>query len=424
MVARATSVAGATGLPWRRLLLPRNRSVWIKWVWLPLGAAIAVAASGRLPSLRTVLEVVVVWVVAEHLAYQARYLANDLRDRAADEAHPAAAQRRRLPGGLTRGQVRVLWGSVAFRVLLAVVVPLLVLTGPARTAALAFLAGLAVVTAVYEVGRDRVRHRTVRPGAPGAVGLALPVLASVPLGYGLRVGAGYHAAAADGLDGVGVLLVLTVLLLQTAGVLLAWTLEGTAFIDAFPHARRYDPGLERLAHVGLLLVHAGALDRSARAGGDDAGVAAPTDVVVARDRPARNGSHVRVWDVAAALAAVCSALTVAAGAGSEALWWLLVPAALLLASAPWLARAVVGRSGGTGGTWLGGGALAVAVRLEAVVLLGVVVVTALRAPLAVWLLVVPVVTTSQWAALRASSWAQGVGPRTVARAVLARVARA
>lgn len=422
-MARTTSAAGATGLPWRRLLLPRNRSVWIKWVWLPLGAAVAVAASGRPPSLRTVLEVVVVWVVAEHLAYQARYLANDLRDRAADEAHPAAAQRRRLPGGLTRGQVRVLWGSVAFRVLLAVVVPLLVLTGPARTAALAFLAGLAVVTAVYEVGRDRVRRRAVRPGAPGALGLALPVLAGVPLGYGLRVGAGYHAAAADGLDGVGVLLVLTVLLLQTAGVLLAWTLEGTAFLDAFPRAHRYDPGLERLAHVGLLLVHAGALDRSARPRAGPSLGDAPTEVVVARDRPAQHGSRALVWDAAAALAAVGAVLTVAAGAGTRAAWWALLPAALLLASAPWVARAVVARGGGTGGTWLGGGALAVAVRLEAVVLLAVVVVTALLAPHAVWLLVVPVVTTSQWAALRASSWAQGVGPRTVARAVLARAGR-
>lgn len=422
VVTSPASAPRATGLPWRRLLLPRNRSVWIKWAWLPLGAAAAAAVNGRAPSLQDLLEVLVVWVVAEQLAYQARYLANDLRDRVADEAHPAAAQRRRLPGGLSARQVRVLGGSVALRLVLAVALALLLLDGSARVAALGFVVGLALATAVYEVGRDRVRRHPVAPGAPGSLSLALPVLVSVPVGYGLRVWAGYHAVADDGLDGVGVLLVLTVLLLQTAGVLLAWTLEGTAFVDGFPHARRYDAGLDRLAHVGLLLVHAGALDRAAAATPPaSAGHLAPTGVVVARDRPARSGRQVAVWDVAAAAAAACSVLTVAAGAGLSLRWWL-VAAAAALASAPWVARARTG-AGGTGGTWLGGGALATTVRIEVVVLLVVVVLTSVLDPGAAWLLVVPVVVVAQWAGLRASSWARGVGPRTAVRALVPRAGR-
>jgi len=231
--------------------------------------------------------VLLVWVVAEQLGYQARYLANDLRDRTADEVHPAAAQRGRLPGGLARRHVRVLWASVLGRLAVALGLALL-LDGPAREAALGFLLGLVVVTAAYEAGRDRVRRQAVAPGTSAALGLALPVVASVPLGYGLRVAAGHHAATVDGWEVEGVLLVLTVLLLQTACVLLAWTLEGTAFLGSFPLARRYDVSLQRLAHVGLLLVHAGALHRAAtavparelRVEGE------PTRVVVARDRPA------------------------------------------------------------------------------------------------------------------------------------------
>jgi hypothetical protein len=409
---------GAAGVPWRRLVLPRNRSVWVKWGYLPLGAVAALAVGGRAPSARTLLEVLAVWVVAEHLGYQARYLANDLRDRAADEAHPARAQRRRLPGGLTRTHVGLLWASVAARLVLALAVALL-LDGAAGEAALGFLAGLLVITLAYELGRDRVRRATVAPGGAGALGLALPVLTAVPLGYGLRVGAGYHSAAADGLDAVGVLLVGTVLLLQTACVLLAWTLEGTAFLGSFPAADRYDAALQRLAHIGVLLVHAGALDRGAvPVPADDlAPDGGPVRAVVARDRPARSGSQVRAWDVAASAALATSVLTVAVAADSSALRGLLAAGGLLLAAAPWLGRSLVARGHGPDGTWLGSGALAATVRVEALAVLVVGLSVVVLEPRSSWLVLLPVVTALQWASVRASSWVVGVGPGTAVRAL-------
>ncbi len=409
---------GVAGVPWRRLVLPRNRSVWVKWGYLPLGAVAALAVGGRAPSARTLLEVLAVWVVAEHLGYQARYLANDLRDRAADEAHPARAQRRRLPGGLTRRHVGVLWGSVAARLLLALAIALL-LDGAAREAALGFLAGLLLITVAYEGGRDRVRRARVAPGGPGALGLALPVLVAVPLGYGLRVGAGYHAAAADGLDAVGVLLVGTVLLLQTACVLLAWTLEGTAFLGSFPRADRYDASLQRLAHIGVLLVHAGGLARGAVpvAAHELAPQGSPTRTVVARDRPARDGSRVRAWDLAAAAALGAAVLTVVAAVERPLLRVLLLAVGLVLVSAPWVGRARAARLRGAHGTWLGGGALATTVRVEAAAVAGLALAVTVLEPTSTWLVLVPAVTALQWASVRASSWSVGVGPGTALRAL-------
>ncbi len=391
---------------WRRLLLPRNRSVWVKWAYLPLGAVVAAAVHRSVPGPVALLDIALVWVVAEHLAYQARYLVNDLRDRVADAGHPAQQRRRRLPAVLSGPQLALAWGSVGVRIVLAVLVGVLWLEGPPREAALGFLVGLAVITAVYEVGRDRVRRRAVDPGGRGALGLALPVLLAVPLGYGLRVGAGYHALAPSGPDLEGGVLVSAVLLLQTACVLLAWTLEGTAFLGGFPHAPTYDPGLRRRAHVGVLLVHAGALARDALPGPVDGAGSA----VVARDRPVRGRGAPCAWDAAAAGAVLLSVALVALVVRPTWLQVAVLAGGLLAAAAPLLARWVVRPA-----TWLGGDALAVCVGVEVAALFATAAAVLLVQPAAAWLLVVPGVTWLQWAGLRASSWQRGVGPLSLLR---------
>jgi len=97
-----------------------------------------------------------------------------------------------------------------------------------------------------------------------------------------------------------------------------------------------------------------------------------------------------------------------------------VATGVVLVGAPWVARAVVASRRDPGGTWLGAGALAATVRIEAgaPVALGLAIVV--LEPRSTWLVLVPAVTATQWASVRASSWAVGVGPGTVLRVLAGR----
>lgn len=219
----APGVAASRRTFWTRLLLPRFRDVVFKWAFLPTGALVAVSVGGHSLTGRDVVQLLLLWVVVEQLAYQARYLVNDLRDRVTDAQHPADAQKSRLAFPMTPARLVGTWASVAARLVLALLISVLVLDGTFGEAALGFIVLLLPVSALYEAARDRIRREDAEPASLRARTLALPVLLSVPLGYGLRVWAGYHALKppADPWWHVG-LLVVTALLLQLATVMLGW----------------------------------------------------------------------------------------------------------------------------------------------------------------------------------------------------------
>ncbi len=447
-----------------RLLLPRGREQVWKWTLIPVGAALALGVRASWPSAGEVAALVLVWLVAEQLGYQARYQLNDLRDRAADAAHPAGAARGRLSFPFTPLRAALVWGSVAVRAVLAVALTALVLDGAPQEAAAWFLVVMVVSSAAYEAARERVRREVVVPGTARAAALGVPVLLVVPVGYGLRVWAGYHALRPEGGPVTpAVLVVAAVLCLFTASTLLAWALEGTSFLrpadgpggsgpgdggpgdggpgdggpgdggpgDGGPGVR-VDPALGQRAHIALLVAHAGLLERLGPPTGHPAvtdrpagGRPAPEPVrlVLARDRPAAGARSVLAWDLAAAAAvALAHAVVVAASGARGAAALGLLALGALSAAAPLVARAV--RPPGPGPwdrrpSWLGGGALAVTVAVELTVLAVLVAALAAVAPrglLVVWFVAF---VLFQWGATRASSYVRGFGPLSLVRRPLA-----
>ncbi len=400
-----------------RALLPRSREMLLKLPLVPLGAAVALVAAGSVPGPGAIAQLVVLWVVVEPLAYQARYQLNDLRDRAADAAHPERDHRGRLTFPWTPARAAVVWGSLGARVAAAVALAVL-LPGSAGEAAVAFLVLLVLVSGAYELARERVRRSgPVAPDGVDARRLGLPVLACVPLGYGLRVWTGFHAAAGDLPPLLGVLLVATVLATYTACVLLAWALEATTFLGerGAPPAE----GLGRRAHVALLLAHAGLLRAEGRSPSPVPGRA----LVVARDRPAASALDLRAWDVAGAAAVVGAYLVAGAGTGADgAVRAVLVAAGLLSAAAPSLVhlRSRPGSGPWDGrAPWLAPGSLAVVVALEWVLLVGALVAVLVLAPAQARLLWVPAFVLFQVGSTRTSSYERGFGPLSTVRRPLA-----
>lgn len=402
-----------------RALMPRAREVLLKLPLVPLGAAVAVVAEGRLPTAALLGQLVVLWLLVEVLAYQARYQLNDLRDRAADAAHPEKTHRGRLTFPWTPLRAAVVWGSLVARVVLAVGLAVW-LPGAAGQAAVAFLVLLVLVSGTYEVCRERIRRGPdVAPGSTDARRLGLPVLLCIPLGYGLRVWAGYHAASQGELPAVlGLLLVVTVLATYTATVCTAWALEATTFLRG-----RGEPpsaGLQRRAHVGLLLQHAGLL----RAEGTTAAVPAePASLVVARDRPASSWADWKVWDVAGALAVLGAYATVAVGGGAGPLAAVVLGTAGVVSAAAPTVLHLRSRPGGGAwdgrAPWLAPGSLAVVVAVEVGALVVAAAVLLLTAPAQARLLWLVVFVLFQVGSIRTSSYRRGFGPLSTVRRPLA-----
>ncbi len=410
-----------------RLLVPRGREQLWKWVLIPVGAALAAAVHGTPPSLRDVAAVVLVWLVAEQLGYQARYQLNDLRDRAADAAHPAGLARGRLSFPWTPLRAALVWGSVAARAATAVGVTALVLDGTPQEAAAWFLVVMVLTSAAYEAVRERVRREVVAPGTARARALGVPVMAVVPLGYGLRVWAGYHTLRPEGAELAPVVLVVAaVLCLYTASTLLAWALEGTSFLRARPGGGvDVEPSLGARAHIAVLVEHAGLLHRGDPAPDDRTGaggVPVPSRLVLARDRPVREGAPLLVWDVAAAAAVALAHAVVAVGSGvGGAAAVALVLTGAVSTAAPLIARRLR-RPGLTRGgpwderpSWLGAGALAATVAVEVGALVVLVVVLAVTAPGGLWLVWFVAFVLFHWGATRASSYERGFGPLSLVR---------
>lgn len=401
----------------RRLLLPRGVELFFKWAVLPVGALAALSARAAPPSARELGQLLLLWIVAEQLVYQARYQLNDLRDRRTDALHPGRAQRGRLSFPWTRTRAVAVWGTVVFRLVLAVVLVVAVLDGRPQQAGAVFLVLVLVISLAYEAARERVRREPVDPMSSRARNLGLPVLVLVPLGYGLRVWTGFHAVGGGAATaGLATLLVLAVLSLYTGTVLLSWAIEGTSFVR---RDGTVEPQLGKRAHLALVVRHARLLDPAEPTPARPS----PTQLVLARDRPARGRADLRIWDAAAGTALVLSYAVAAYGVDAgPATTAGLVGAGLVSALLPLLLRGALSRPPGpwdARAPWLGNRTLATTAAVELGVLLLAVLVLLVRDPAHARLLWFPAYVLFQAASVRASSSVRGYGPLSLVRRPLA-----
>jgi hypothetical protein len=214
------------------LLLPRPKDS-VKWWILPLTFALGVLASGGV-SATELARAAVVWFALELLIYQARYQWNDVRGFAADQAHPDAASRGRLPGPIERARphiaasLAVAMARLAAAAGLIVLLPSLDLATPLVALAVAVF-GVAVV---YEALREHATGRSseVPPALRPSI-VALWVF--VGAGYAIRGVAGL-ALAVD-LGGEPTLAVAAVITMWSFGIAFVtarWALEALAFARA------------------------------------------------------------------------------------------------------------------------------------------------------------------------------------------------
>lgn len=216
--------AGAGGRSLLSYLVLSRPGDLVKAVILPLTFALGAACgavAGDPPDAAGVARAAVIWVALEALLYQARYQWNDARGFRADQQHPDAAKRGRLPAHpsgaswslVATGMVAA--GRLAAAALLVVLLPGLHLAGPMTAVAI----GVFGAAVPYEWLRSRCTGRADRmpvPLTPSAVGLWLAVGA----GYAVRGGAGL-ALAVD----------LTGRPAVTAAVVGCWAL-GIAFVTS------------------------------------------------------------------------------------------------------------------------------------------------------------------------------------------------
>jgi hypothetical protein len=210
------------------LILPRPHDLG-KALVLPAAAAVG-SLSGSV-HLDDLPRLVVAWVVLEFLVYQARYQWNDARGFWADQRHPNAAERGRLPGPVERGRAHIAAsrGVTAARLLLAVVVifafPGLGLAPVLVVASVAVF----VVAAAYE---------SLRSSATGHSQQTPPPLRPSLVSLWVAVGAGYAVRGMTGLalvinvvghPGLAVVAAIAMWALGIVFVTTRWCLESLPF---------------------------------------------------------------------------------------------------------------------------------------------------------------------------------------------------
>ena len=209
------------------LVVPRPKDL-VKAFVAPLVFAVGAAAQGGVSSSQ-MGRALLVWLALELLVYPARYQWNDVRGFAADQAHPDAASRGRLPGPPERGR-RHQGASVAVAALRMLLVLGLALAVPAVAGVvLAMTVGVFAVAAVYETLRSAATGRSDQvpvPLRPALVGLWVVVGA----GYAVRglTGLGLAVDLADR-PGLVVASVVTMWALGVVFVTCRWALESMCF---------------------------------------------------------------------------------------------------------------------------------------------------------------------------------------------------
>jgi hypothetical protein len=137
------------------LLLPRPGDLF-KAAIIPIAFAVGCLISGEVDASK-VLRALVVWIVIEPLLYQARYQFNDVRGFVADQRHPHAAQRGRLPGPASRGRTHIAFSLFVACGRIVVAAGITVACSSLQVAAVVIPAGICVyaVAAAYEWLRGR-----------------------------------------------------------------------------------------------------------------------------------------------------------------------------------------------------------------------------------------------------------------------------
>ena len=211
------------------LLLPRPKDA-VKWWILPLTFALGVVARDG-ASGEQIVRALVVWATLELLIYQARYQWNDVRGFAADQAHPDAASRGRLPGPPERGRAHIAASLVVALARLAAVAALALLLPSLDLAEP--LTGLVVavfgVAIVYEALRERVTGNSAAVPPPLRPGIAALWIV-VGAGYAIRGVAGLALAIDLGArPGLAVAFAIAMWSFGIAFVTARWALEALAF---------------------------------------------------------------------------------------------------------------------------------------------------------------------------------------------------
>jgi hypothetical protein len=287
------------------LLLPRPGDLVKAWIF-PAAFVFGVLADGGAGG-RELLRAALVWVALELLIYQARYQWNDIRGFAADQRHPDAAGRGRLPGPLSRrrrhihASAAVLCARLSLVALSALALPALHL-GWVLGALTAAVFGIAVV---YESLRSRATGSSSQvpvPSRPGLVALWLVVGG----GYAVRGVSGLAVAIDIGSEPlVAVAALVTMWSFGVAFVTARWALESLAF------ARRAEGGKIRWeVRDGVAREHSLALARWLPATAPDGAAKAPGTGRLEDWRALKSGVPLTApWNLAAVLAAAAAALT-------------------------------------------------------------------------------------------------------------------
>jgi hypothetical protein len=235
--APGSSNAGSAG---RRTLagyltLPRPGDA-VKWWIFPVALAVGLISAGGAGG-KEIIRAGVVWAVLELLLYQARYQWNDIHGFEADQRHPDAATRGRLPGPLDRGRPHIRASMLVATARLAAAAALVWLLpslelGPVVLVLFVSVFGLAVV---YEALRGRATGRSdgAQPSAPPAI-VCLWIVSGG--GYAIR-GASGLALGAEGTIANPALLVAAILALWGFGVAFVtsrWAIEALSFARVEP----------------------------------------------------------------------------------------------------------------------------------------------------------------------------------------------
>lgn len=176
------------------------------------------------------------WCYLELVLYPIRYQINDIRDHAADAAHPAGDTRRRARFAVPPDRERVLAATMIYRILIFATLAYLYRATAAQWLA---LAGVTLVFAVSTWTYERLKRSfrtTPMTSLTAVTGRRVPALITVcASGYGLRIGFVYLAAVSPALT-QPVLWWMAVLVVSTIIAewqLLAnqWAVEGTTFLD-------------------------------------------------------------------------------------------------------------------------------------------------------------------------------------------------
>jgi hypothetical protein len=212
------------------LVMPRPKDLF-KALLMPLTFGLGALANGGVSG-HAVLRAAVVLAVLELLVYPARYQWNDVRGFAADQRHPAAKDRGRLPGPVQNARRHIVASCVVAAGRLAL------------TAVIAFLPGLrlggvllAMTVGVFGVA---IAYEALRAVATGRTGDVPPRITAGLVLLWLAVGAGYVVRGLTGLalavdlgrqPALGLAAGLTLWAYGVAFVTCRWAIEATAFAD-------------------------------------------------------------------------------------------------------------------------------------------------------------------------------------------------